>query len=862
MPEPLKLTFRPGVNRESTEYGNTGGWFSCNLVRFREGRPESMLGWQRFTVSVMQGTPRSLLPWAALDNSRFYACGTHLKYYLIRGGEPLDITPIRRTATLGNNPFSSDGVGSTIFTVTDTAHGAVLNDFVTYSGVTGPIAGVPASEFNTEHQIIEIIGPSSYRISVTTPATQAASATAFNVGETGPFDLAFDPNTNTLYMNGIINDVLYTVDTTTGVATQVGAAVAFGVGETVPTGLAFDPNTNTLYMTGVLTDDLHTVDVTTGVATQVGAATTFGVGEASPMALAFDANTNTLYMVGDVNNVLYTVNTTTGVATQVGNAPNFGAGINTPGGLAFDPNTNTLYLGGFNNATLNTLNTTTGVATQIGSTPLFGVGEGAVRGLAFDSNTNTLYMAGSTNAVLYTVNTTTGVATAVSSSTGGGAAVSAAYQINVGLDSTVLGTGWGVEGWGLGGWGEAATTAVVSDRLRLWHEDNVSEDVVFNVRDGQIFYKDLSTGVAARAVELQTLAGASDTPVVARQVLVSDNDRHTIAFGTNEIGSIIQDKQLIRWSDRESVANWTPDTVTSAGSLRINRGSEIIRALETQREILVFTDTSLHSMRFIGAPDVFGQVQVGENVSLIAPKAVVSDGSVVYWMGRGHFYLYDGRVQELPCTLESFIFDFLTELQTEKISTGVNRRESEIWWFLPYADAPENSLYVIYNYQQKIWYYGDLPRTVWIDSQFEPVPLAGSPDGFIYSHEVGNDDGSVIPNVPLPTFIESSDFEIGDGYHFMLSRRLYPDITFIGSTTDTPTVTITLQPRNYPGANFGPAEGGTVARSAVVPVEQFTTVVPARVRGREIKYRIEGTQLGLRWRQGLPRLEARPDGRA
>ncbi len=862
MSELLKLEFRPGINRETTSYGNTSGYFSCNLIRFRQGRPESMPGWQRFTVAQMRGTPRSLLPWSTLDNSRFYACGTHLKYYIIRGGEPLDITPIRRTATLGNNPFSSDGVGSTIFTVTDTAHGAVLNDFVTYSGVTGPIAGVPASEFNTEHQIIEIIGPSSYRISVTTPATQAASATAFNVGETGPFDLAFDPNTNTLYMNGIINDVLYTVDTTTGVATQVGAAVAFGVGETVPTGLAFDPNTNTLYMTGVLTDDLHTVDVTTGVATQVGAATTFGVGEASPMALAFDANTNTLYMVGDVNNVLYTVNTTTGVATQVGAAPDFGAGITTPGGLAFDPNTNTLYLGGFNNSTLNTLNTTTGVATQIGSTPLFGVGEGAVRGLAFDSNTNTLYMAGSTNAVLYTVNTTTGVATAVSSSTGGGAAVSAAYQINVGLDSTVLGTGWGVEGWGLGGWGEAATTAVVSDRLRLWSEDNFGEDVVFCVRDGAIFFKDISVGVAARAVELQTLAGASDAPVVARQVLVSDNDRHTIAFGTNEIGSIIQDKQLIRWADRENIPVWTPDTTTSAGSLRINRGSEIIRALETQREILVFTDTSLHSMRFLGAPDVFGQTQVGENVSLIAPNAVVSDGSITYWMGRGQFYVYDGRVRSLSSDLESFIFDNLTELQTEKINCGVNRRENEIWWFLPFGLEAENSFYAIYNYVEKIWYYGDLPRTVWIDSQFEPVPLAASPDGFIYSHETGADDGSVIPNVPLNTFLESSDFELGDGERFMLTRRLLPDITFDNSTALSPEVAVTIQPRNYPGNAYRDAEGGNIIRSSTVPVEQFTDVVPMRVRGRQIRYRIEGNQLGLRWRQGIPRLEVRPDGRA
>ncbi len=861
MPEMLKLEFKPGINRETTNYGNAGGWYSCNLVRFRKGRPESIPGWQRFTVEAMQGTPRSLLPWSTLDNSRFYACGTHLKYYLIRGGEPLDITPIRRTVTLDNNPFATNGAGSQVITVSDTAHGAVLNDFVTFSGVEAPVNGIPASDFNKEHQIVQIVGPSSYNILVDTPAG-SGNVTDFGVSEVSPTGMTIDNNTGTVYMTGGSTQRLCTLDIGTGVATTIGPA-GYGVGEIVPRGLAYDSSTDTMYMVGSNLDALFTVNTTTGVATQVGATPAgFGVGETVPTGLAFDANTDTLYMVGAVTDNLYTLNTTTGAATQVGSATQFGVSETTPNGLCFDENTSTLYLTGAQNDVLYTLNTTTGVATQVGSAVELGIGETIPRDMAFDTTNNILYMLGGALRVALVVNDTNGLASIVSGTSGGGSVVSAAYQINVGLDSTVLGTGWGVEGWGEGGWGESATTAVVSDRLRLWSEDNFGEDVLFCVRDGAIFYKDVSAGVAARAVELQDLGGASDAPVVARQVLVSDNDRHAIAFGTNEIGSTVQDKQLIRWADRENIPVWTPDTVTSSGSLRINRGSEIIRALETQREILVFTDTSLHSMRFLGAPDVFGQQQVGENVSLIAPNAVTSDGSITYWMGRGQFYIYDGRVRPLASDLESFIFGNITQLQTEKIACGVNRRETEVWWFLPFGEEAENSLYVTYNYVEKVWYYGELPRTVWIDSQFEARPLATAPDGYVYIHETGADDGSVVPNVPLNTFIESSDFEIGEGQQFMLTRRLLPDITFENSTALLPQVSISVTPRNYPGRGYRAGASGTVARSTTVPVEQFTDVVPLRVRGRQIRYRIEGEQLGLRWRQGVPRLEAQPDGRA
>ena len=548
MSEPLKLLFKPGINRETTDYGNTGGWYDINLARWVSNSPQAMGGWQKFTAQQAQGTFRSLFPWSTLAGTRFYGAGTNLKYYLVYGNSLVDITPIRRTVTLANNPFAITS-GSAMATVTDVANGSVVGDFVTFSGATTiGASNVTAAVLNQEYQIVSLVDDDHYTITLTV-----------------------------------------TSDTT--------------------------------------------------------------------------------------------------------------------------------------------------------------------------------------------------------SAGGGGAAVSAAYQINVGLDTSALGDGWGTGVWGGGAWGTGTGTFVDTDQLRLWTEDNFGEDLLFNPRNGGVYYKDMSGSVQTRGVNITSLSGASNPPTVARQVLVSDNDRHILVFATNTLGTSTQDPLLIRWSDTESLIQWTPDTTNTAGSLTINAGSQFLKAVETTTETLVFTDITLHSLRFIGAPYTFGQTRIGTNVQLIGPNAVVSTGSITFWMATGPlFQMYDGVVRDMPCTVRTYIADILNTAQAEKITAGINRQFHEVMWLLPVNGSSELNFYVICNFEDPsnlLWYYGDYNgagRTTWLDAWFETTPLAASTDGYIYSMESGATDQSVSPAVMLESYLRSSVFELGNGENFMLVSRTLPDLNFTGST--------------------------------------------------------------------------------
>jgi hypothetical protein len=618
-----KLMFKPGINREGTNYSNTGGWWDCDKVRFRDGFPEKIGGWVKFLSSTFLGSARSLHPWSTINGNRLYGLGTNLKLYVIEGDVPTDITPIRRDVTLGTDPFTTDAAGSNVVTVADTAHGAATDDFVIYSGATGPIDGIPASEFNTEHQIDEVVDANSYKISPTTNAT-----------------------------------------------------------------------------------------------------------------------------------------------------------------------------------------------------------------------------AGSVS--------------------GGGSSVDAEYQINVGTDSSLFGLGFGADGFGEGGYGDAGVAAVQSQNLRLWHMDNFGEDLVANVRDSAIYYFDASAGIAStnRAQQLDTLGGAVDVPTICRQAMVSNNDRHVIAFGCNDIGSGDQDLLIIRWSDQEDALNWEQLTTTTAGTMRLNTGSEIIVAREVSNEILVWTDSSLHSMRYLGPPYIFGQRVVGANVTIIAPNAVVTIGDLTIWWGQDQFYMYNGRVLPLHCSVEKYVFGRVDAGQRNKITAGLNRKDGEAIFLYPSVDGTgEIDSYVIYNYHQQIWYYGSLTRTVWIDQYFDVFPIAAGDDGELYFHENGCDDGSTDPVTAINAYVESSDFEIADGYRFSFIRRLFPDVTFDGSDAASPSVTVTVTPREFLGQTYDTGDAPTITRTATVPVEQFDEQKHIRVRGREIKYRVESNDVGVFWRQGIPRIDTRPDGR-
>lgn len=610
-----KLRFKPGINREGTFYSNSGGWYDCDLVRFRDGFPEPIGGWTKQSSEQYQGTCRALISWTDLNGSQLVGVGTHLKYYVKYGTTYYDITPTRRTLTLGSNPIATTN-GLPTVTITDTSHGAIINDFVTLSGATA-FAGLTTDMLNKEHQITSVT-----------------------------------------------------------------------------------------------------------------------------------ANTYTIVLSGNAN----------------------------------------------------------------------------------------------------------------ATTTGGGAAVVATYQINVGLDSVVLGDGWGTGSWGEFGWGEGSSTFVASSQLRLWSHDNYGEDIIINPRDSGIYYYDRTDGNAGKAEDLSTQAGANNVPTVATQVMVSDTDRHVLAFGCNDYGSSTQDRLLIRWCSQEDVLDWLPTATNTAGDLRISIGSQFIKAVHTRQEVLVWTDISLHSLQFVGPPYTFGISTVSANVSLIGPEAVAVSGDMVFWMGSQNFYVYTGRVETLPCSLLDYVFQDLNRAQRYKICCGTNKVYSEIWWFYPSANSEENDRYLVYNYKDNLWYYGAMPRTAWLDMDVQ-YPLAASPDRYLYTQEFGLNDGSVTPSVLLPSYIESSPIEIGQGDNFVFIRRMLPDITFNGSDINNPSMGVTLTGYNYPGGAYQPNSTGNVTKVEQVTIEEFTEVLPLRIRARMISVRYETLIKDVRWRAGDMRIEARPDGR-
>ena len=406
---------------------------------------------------------------------------------------------------------------------------------------------------------------------------------------------------------------------------------------------------------------------------------------------------------------------------------------------------------------------------------------------------------------------------------------------------------------------------------------NFGEDLVLNVQDEGVFYWDASavSALDTRAVKLSTLAGAKSCPTKATKVIVSDRDRHVIAFGADGLGftssstdgSGIQDPLLIRFSSQENPVDWYPTSTNTAGDLRISSGSKIIQALETRQQILVFTDKSLHAMQYLGPPFTFGISMISENITIANPLSAIAVDDMVMWMGEEEFYIYTGQVQKLPCSVRAYVFNDFNQDQAEKVTAAVNSSFSEIWWFYPSATVTNGIInqdidkYVVYNYQEQVWYYGNLSRTAWIDRGIGQYPIAASSDGYLYYHEFGQDDGSVNPPAAITSYIESSQMSIGAGDNFVLLSKLIPDVTFDGSSSPSPNVDFTLETRRFPGSDYDQTTVSNVIRSSTVPVEQFTDQVRLRMRGRSFALKIESDNTGVEWRLGTPRVELRPDGR-
>lgn len=618
-----KLQFRPGINREITSYSNEGGWFDCDKIRFQQGYPEQIGGWQRKSNNTFLGTARTLHPWVALNRNSYLGVGTNLKYYIEFGGDYYDITPIRATVTL-TDPFTAAD-GSNVLTVVDNDHGAVNGDFVTFSGATGLGGNVSATVLNQEHQL-EVVDSNTYTI--------------------------------------------------------------------------------------------------------------------------------TLPVTAD--------------ATDASGSP-------------------------------------------------------------------------------------------------GGGTVTTAYQVNVGLDTTVTGTGWGTDTWGAGAWGTASTAPVVTSTLRLWAHDNFGEDLIYNVRDGGIYYWDasLSNAVEQRGVELASLAGANTTPTIAKQVLISDRDRHVIAFGCDDEFDIgTQDPMLIRFSSQESPTDWETRPDNTAGSLRLSSGSEIVTAVETRQQVLVYTDTTLYAMQFIGPPFTFGVTTLSEGITIQSPKAAAAVQDRVFWMGKNEFYVYTGAVERLPCPVRSFVFDELDETQAEKVVAGVNSTFGEVWWFYPTVGSGGIvDRYVVYNYGENIWYFGQLERTAWLDRGVNQFPIAAGRDGYLYEHENGLNDGSVSPSRAISSYIQSSPIDIGDGDQFAFITRMIPDVGFRNSTATIPQVQLTLSVRNFSDGTYFDSTTQNFVKTQSAPVDQRTEQLFFRLRGRQLSFRIAADERNVTWRLGSPRLDLRTDGR-
>ena len=467
-------------------------------------------------------------------------------------------------------------------------------------------------------------------------------------------------------------------------------------------------------------------------------------------------------------------------------------------------------------------------------------------------------------------------------STGTTGSATFAYQIETGSDIYTVGVGWGAGGWGGAttgypstGWGTASSAGLgIGIQLRLWSQDNYGEDLLINPRGGAIYLWKTNANplIFDRAVLLSpTSPGAyatdADCPSITNAVAVSDASRFVIAFGCNDYGVTEQDPLLVRWSDQENYAVWTPAITNQAGSFRLSTGSSIVAHQQARQEILVWTDAALYSMQYLGPPYVWGFQILGDNISIAGPNTHATATNITYWMGLDKFYMYSGRVETLYCPLRQYIFGDINLQQQYQFFAGTNEGFNEIWWFYCSANSTVVDRYVIYNHLEKIWSYGNLSRSAWLDTPLRDYPTATGYGSQLIYHENGVDDGTTNPPSPIEAFVQSADANIGDGHNYGFVWRMIPDITFNGSTANNPAVTVTLRPRQNPGANYSVEASPTVTSAQNYQsqrnyeVQQFTEIVYVRVRGRQMAFRISSSGLGVQWQLGVPSIDLRPDGR-
>ena len=474
-----------------------------------------------------------------------------------------------------------------------------------------------------------------------------------------------------------------------------------------------------------------------------------------------------------------------------------------------------------------------------------------------------------TSGTVYTVTLATST-----TGTASNAAITIAYQINTGFDIYTVGTGWGTGAWSRGSWGSGYSTGF-GLQLRLWSQANFGEDLLFSPRGGALYLWQPGSGATPAFTTRGSLVSGLDVPAYINEILVSDTSRITIAFGCNDYGAYgttAIDPLLIRWSAQESYTDWTPSATNQAGSYRLSHGSAIIGAMQTRQEIVVWTDAAIYAMQYLGPPYVYGFTLLADNISVVSPNAMATAAGVVYWMGIDKFYLYSGRVETLPCSVRTYVFDDINTTQAAQFFAGTNEGYSEVWWFYCSKNSNVVDRYVIFNYLDRVWYYGTMNRSAWLDSPLRPYPQAATYSNIIVYHEAAVDNGETNPPTAIDAYVQSSDFDIGDGHNYGFVWRIIPDITFDGSdttgaTSDKPVVNFTVRPRQNPGSNYGLADQPTVtskqsyAGQTTYNVQQFTEIVYTRIRGRQMAFKVESNTIGTQWQLGVPRIDTRPDGR-
>ncbi len=475
---------------------------------------------------------------------------------------------------------------------------------------------------------------------------------------------------------------------------------------------------------------------------------------------------------------------------------------------------------------------------------------------------------------------------ATSSGTTGAATFS--YQLETGGDVYTTGVGWGAGGWGgvttgyaSTGWGIASAGGVgIGVQLRLWSEDNFGDYLVMNPRGGALYlWVPAATPTTYNRAQILSPTNVntqdgiaywttdSGCPTVCNIVATSDTSRFVIAMGCNDYGSATLDPLLVRWSDQENYAVWNPSATNQAGSYRLNIGSSIVAQLQSRQEILIWTDAALYSMQYLGPPFYWGFQILADNISIAAPNARATAANITYWMGLDKFYMYSGRVETLYCPLRQYIFGDINLEQQYQFFAGTNEAFNEIWWFYCSANSTVIDRYVIYNHLEKIWSYGNLARTAWLDSALRESPSSTGYNGQLIYHESGVDDGTTNPPSPISAYIQSADFNIGDGHNYGFAWRMIPDITFDGSTVNNPAVTFTLRPRQNPGSNYSTADTPSVVSAQNYQsvrnytVQEFTQIVYTRIRGRQMAFKVSSDGLGVQWQLGVPSIDVRPDGR-